>query len=102
MILAPLLIFGIGPLPKLGVSGAALATFVSIFVADVLMILYFQRSYHYLRFRFAQFRPQARIWKGLLKIGLPAGAEFILMSVYIIVVYSIIRGLAPQRRLDSE
>ena len=92
IILAPLLIFGIGPLPKLGVTGAALATFVSIFVADVLMILYFKRSYHYLRFRFGQFRPQTRIWKGLLKIGLPAGAEFILMSVYIIVVYSIIRG----------
>src|SRR5947207_2184194 len=92
IILAPLLIFGIGPFPKLGVTGAALATFVSIFVADVLMLLYFKRSYRYLHFRLAQFRPQTRIWKGLLKIGLPAGAEFILMSVYIIVVYSIIRG----------
>src|SRR4051794_16655128 len=56
------------------------------------MLLYFERSYRYLHFRFAQFRPQTRIWMGLLKIGLPAGAEFILMSVYIIVVYSIIRG----------
>src|SRR5207244_6855836 len=40
----------------------------------------------------AQFRPQTRIWNSLLRIGLPAGAEFILMSVYIIIVYSIIRG----------
>ncbi len=92
MILAPLLIFGIGPWPRLGVTGAALATFISIFVADVLIILYFERSYHYLRFRFAQFRPQTRIWNNLLRIGLPAGAEFILISVYIIIVYSIIRG----------
>src|SRR5438477_382968 len=92
MILAPLLIFGIGPWPRLGVTGAALATFISILVADVLLILYFKRSYHYLQFRFSHFRPQTKIWNSLLRIGLPAGAEFILISVYIIVVYSIIRG----------
>src|SRR5213079_3410361 len=46
----------------------------------------------YLQFRFAQFRPQTKIWNSLLRIGLPAGAEFILISVYVIIVYSIIRG----------
>ena len=96
IVLAPLLIFGIGPWPKLGVTGAALATFVSILVADVLMVIYFEKKYHYVRFRFPLFRPQTKIWKRMLGIGVPAGAEFLLLFVYIVLVYAIIRGFGPE------
>jgi putative MATE family efflux protein len=95
MVLAPLFIFGIGPWPKLGVTGAALATFISILIADVLLLIYFEKQYHYLRFRAAQMRVQLKIWKAMLRIGLPAGAEFVLLFVYIMVVYVIIRGFGP-------
>jgi len=98
MVLAPLLIFGIGPWPRLGVGGAALATFISILVADVLMLIYFEKKYDYLRVRLAQCRPQMQVWWTMLKVGLPAGAEFALFSINVFVVYAIIRqfGAAAQ------
>lgn len=95
IILAPFLIFGIGPWPRLGVTGAALATFISILIADILMVIYFKRKYRYLRFRFPLFRPRLKIWKRMLQIGMPAGAEFVLLFGYIIFVYAIIRDFGP-------
>jgi Na+-driven multidrug efflux pump len=82
----------------MGVSGAALATFVSILIGNILMIVYFERSFKYLRFRVSQVRPQLKIWWSILRIGIPAGAEFALMAIYIVVVYAIIRrfGAAAQ------
>jgi putative MATE family efflux protein len=92
IILAPLFIFGLGPFPRMGVAGAAFATFLSIVIADILTIIYFERSYRYLRFRVGLWRPQLKIWWSMLRIGIPAGAEFALMAVYIVVIYAIIRG----------
>src|SRR5688572_9238282 len=98
IILAPLFIFGPGPFPEMGVAGAAFATFLSILIADILTIAYFERSYRYLRFRVGLWRPQFKIWWSMLRIGIPAGAEFALMAVFLAVVYVIIRnfGAAAQ------
>jgi Na+-driven multidrug efflux pump len=59
------------------------------------MIIYFEKKYHYLRFRFPLFQPQPKIWQHMLGIGVPAGAEFLLLFVYIMLVYAIIRGFGP-------
>ena len=51
-----------------------------------------------MRFDFALWKPQPRVWWEMLKIGLPAGAEFALMGIYMAVVYAITKpfGAAAQ------
>jgi putative MATE family efflux protein len=89
MVVAPFLIFGWGPFPEMGVSGAAVATFIAIVVGVVWISFYFIDAKAYLRFHFGHWKPQFRVWWEMLKIGLPAGAEFALMGVYMAVVYAI-------------
>ncbi len=98
IVLAPVLIFGWGPFDPHGVSGAALATFIAIAIGVVWISYYFMDRDAYLRFRLADWRPKFQVWGQMLKIGLPAGAEFALMGLYMVVVYAISRpfGAAAQ------
>ena len=98
MVTAPFLIFGWGPFPEMGVSGAAVATFISIVVGVAWISVYFIDSKAYLRFHFGHWKPQLRVWWDMLKIGLPAGAEFALMGLYMAVIYAITKpfGAAAQ------
>jgi putative MATE family efflux protein len=98
MLLAPVLIFGWLTHRPLGVAGAALATFIAIIVGTGWLLLYFLPKDAALRFVPADWRPQLWLWGAMLKIGLPAGAEFALMGVYLFIVYAVSRpfGAAAQ------
>ena len=96
--LAPVLMFGLGTGRPMGVAGAALASFIALVMASVAFVLYFCRAGSPLRFRRALWRPQLAQWWDMLRIGLPVGGEFMLMTVYIVFVYALIRpfGAAAQ------
>ena len=91
MVLAPIFIFGWGTGRPLGVAGAALATLVSIVLGSGWLLLYFLPADAFLRVTRHGWAPRPRVWVSIAKIGLPAGAEFALMAVYLFVVYNVIR-----------
>jgi Na+-driven multidrug efflux pump len=81
-----------------GVAGAAVSSLISVAVATVWLTGYFLLKDSYLKFMVADWKPQVGLWKKMLAVGLPAGAEFALMAVYLFVVYSVTRpfGSAAQ------
>jgi len=98
IVLAPVLIFGWGTGIELGVAGAALSTLIAIAIGVVWMVVYFLPADAYLRFSFRDWTPRFDLWRDMLKIGLPAGAEFAFMAVYLMIVYVVSRpfGAAAQ------
>jgi len=96
MILAPVLIFGWGTGHPLGVAGAAISTLIAIVVGVLWLTTYFVEKDAFLRFTPRDWAPQLGLWKKMLAIGLPSGAEFGLMAVYLFVVYSIIKPFGAE------
>lgn len=91
MVLAPVFIFGWGTGYAMGVAGAAVASLVAIAFGVVWFATYFRGTDAYLHFIPRHWRPDLRLWADMLKIGLPSGAEFALMAVYLGIVYQVIR-----------
>ncbi len=98
MLLAPFLIFGWVTHVPFGVAGAAMSSLIAIVIATIWLTGYFLTKDSYLKFMLVDWKPQVALWKTMLGIGLPAGAEFGLIAVYMFVVYSVSRpfGSAAQ------
>jgi MATE family, multidrug efflux pump len=98
IVLAPVLIFGWGSGRPLGVAGAAMASAIAIAFGGIAVSLYFRRPASPLRIQTAQWSPEPPLWGRILAVGLPAGGEFVLLTIYLVFVYGIIRpfGAAAQ------
>ena len=98
MILAPFLIFGWGTGRPFGVAGAAISSLIAIVIGVVWLATFFIAKDSFLRFMVADWKPRLDLWRRMLAIGLPAGFEFAITALYLIIVYSITRpfGAAAQ------
>jgi putative MATE family efflux protein len=91
MILAPFLIFGWVTHRPFGVAGAAMSSLIAILVGIVWFSTYFIKKDAYLRLVVADWGPRLAVWRRILAIGLPAGFEFAVTTVFLGIIYSITR-----------
>lgn len=67
----PLFIFGLGPVPGMGMRGAAWATVLSELLSLLLIYLVITRRRLLLAWRWKNFRPSLKVIKGVYAVGLP-------------------------------
>ena len=91
--LNPVFIFGIGPIPRLGIAGSALATFVSQTVSLTALIAHLYRRRHRLvlhKDELSMLRLSWPIIGTLVKKGIPMSAQLLVVSLSGILMVSII------------
>jgi len=96
MILDPLMIMGIGPFPKMGVKGAALATIIAQFIVTLIFVIASKRKSVLFKGPNILKIPFDRAYvKTILKLGLPVAIQQGLFSSIAMVIARIIAQWGP-------
>ncbi|MFM8770921.1 MAG: MATE family efflux transporter [Candidatus Kapaibacterium sp.] len=89
-VIAPFLIFGIGPFPEMGMKGAGLATALSQISGTVISLVAIGRGKTNLRFDFSQFRLDADLLIRVFKQGLPASLQMLSVSLNRALIFAMV------------
>ncbi len=93
IVLNPLLIFGLGPFPKMGIAGSSMSTLVANVIALIAMLLWLRHRRNPLWISRAErglFRPDPAILRSLVVKGVPMGLQMILTSLAMIMMISMV------------
>ena len=93
IIVNPLLIFGMGPFPEMGIAGSAMATLVANAISLAAMILWLRHRRHPLwisRHEKTMYIPNPVILRALIVKGVPMGLQMIVISLSMIMMISMV------------
>ena len=91
IVLDPIMIYGIGPVPEMGVEGAAYATVIGQVVSAVLLFIFHVKLNKEFEHGVKYLKPDGAIIKEIYVIGLPAIIAQALMSIMVYVMNLILK-----------
>ncbi|RHV01428.1 MATE family efflux transporter [Firmicutes bacterium OM07-11] len=91
IVLDPIMIYGIGPVPKMGVKGAAYATVIGQVASAVLLFIFHIKLNKEFGHGIKYMKPELAIIKEIYAIGLPAIIAQALMSIMVYVMNLILK-----------
>ncbi len=97
--LNPLLIFGAGPIPRLGIAGSATATLIAQGVSFFALVAHLYRTKHFLRIRRNEldlFKVDWKLIRLLVTRGIPMGLQMFVLSSSMIAVISLVNRFGSQ------
>ena len=89
--LDPIMIYGIGPVPEMGVKGAAYATVIGQVASAILLFVFHMKLNKEFEHGVKYMKPDGRIIKEIYSIGLPAMIAQALMSIMVYVMNLILK-----------
>ena len=92
IVLDPLLIFGIGPFPQMGIAGAAVATVTGQWVAAILAIIFNLKFNPDVKFGLRYFKLRGDVVGPVLTVGIPAVIMNSIGSVMNVGINKILQG----------
>ena len=99
VVLNPVLIFGVGPFPRMGIAGSATATLIAQTVALFALLGTLYARKHFLRITRAELnflKPDLTILRALIFKGLPMGLQMIVISSSAILMMRLVNGYGSQ------
>jgi putative MATE family efflux protein len=91
--LNPVFIFGVGPIPRLGIAGSALATFIAQAVSLTALIRHLYRRHHILCLHREELRLLKVDWAlvgTLVKKGIPMSAQMLVVSLSAVLMITLV------------
>ena len=91
IILDPIIIYGLGPVPEMGVEGAAYATVIGQVASAVLLFVFHKKLNREFEHDARYMKPSGKIIRKIYSIGLPAIIAQALMSIMVYVMNLILK-----------